>query len=92
LGEKGVTVELLKIVEAEQQADALVKEAQERKELAIKKALEERQFKLSNLKVPETAQPKLKPLNPDLERIKQVARKNRSKAIKAILEELHVQE
>lgn len=87
-----MTVELLAIVQAEEQADALLKEAQDRKERAIKRALDDRQAQLSSITMPPPSEPKLKALNPNLEKLKATARKNKAKAVKAILEGLHVQD
>lgn len=82
-------MELLAIVQAEAEADRLLQDAKDRKEAAIKRALEERKFKLSNLKAPAVHEPVLHELKPNLEQIKRAAQKNKAKAVRKILEELY---
>ena len=82
-------VELLAIVEAEQAADALLNEAEERRQQAIKEAMADREFRLANLKPPVMAPLAVKAAKPDLASIRQQAKRNKRKAVAAILEELH---
>ena len=84
-------MELLAVVHAEQAADALIKEAQDGKEQAIKQAFAEREFKLKNLKTPLAHIPELQPLRPNLEQLKETARRNQQKTISRILEEFYAE-
>lgn len=82
-------MELLAVVEAEDKAEALVKEAQERKQQAIRDALQQRDEQLAKLKAPAVSTPNLKPLATNVEQLKGVAKRNKAKALKLILEELN---
>lgn len=84
-----MSVELLTIVNAEQQAEQLVQQALEHKEAAIKAAMEERQFKLSNLKGPQPKIPEVRSRKPDVESLKETAKRNKAKAVSKILEEFY---
>ena len=82
-------VELLAIVHAEEAAESLLKEAQERREQAIHDALTDREYRLQNIKPPTPVAPDLKPAKPDTRRIEQLAKTNRRRAVKRILEAIH---
>jgi cell division septum initiation protein DivIVA len=76
-------------MQAEQQADDMLKQARERKERLIKEALAEREQMLTSIKPPTLEEPTLKPLRPDIEGLKRAARKNKAKAVARILEAIH---
>jgi hypothetical protein len=82
-------VELLAVVEAEEQADALVHDAQARKEQAIRDALKSREEQLAKVKPPVLSEPKIKPVQSQASQIKERARKNKVKAIAKVLEEIY---
>jgi hypothetical protein len=81
-------VELLAIVQAEQQADALVKSAQLHKDAVLAQALKDREYKLTNLSSPVLQEPKVREAKPNLEKIQLAAKKNKKKAVAKILEAL----
>ena len=84
-----MTVDLLAVVKAEAQADALIREAHERQEEALRTAAKEREQKLAELQSPSVQVAPLPALHSDATKLKETARRNTDAAVKLILEELY---
>lgn len=84
-----MSVDLLAVVQAEAEADKLVQDALASKEQLIAAALARRKELLESIKPPVLQEPRLRPLDPGITRLKAVARKNKQRAVKAVLEALY---
>lgn len=82
--------ELLQILRAEESADALVAEALARKEEAIAQALKRREERLANITTPPIPPAPTIKRTSNAARLDAAARKNMRKAVRAILEAMHV--
>jgi len=83
--------ELLAIVQAEREADSLLKEADDRRARALQEALVERKRRLRDVSVPDEPVSPPRTPRPQTVAIHNIASKNRTKAIARILEEVHAQ-
>lgn len=81
-----MAIELLAIVQAEQQAEALVKEANDRKQALLRQALAQRELMLKSLKAPEPQPVELRQPDLKLRALAETARRNKAKAVGVILE------
>jgi vacuolar-type H+-ATPase subunit H len=88
---KGVSmaVELVEILRAEEEADAIVKAAKERHEARVKQALEEQQAAFSTNIAMRPRPLHLSPIKTDEKRLRAIAAKNRERALKRIMEAIY---
>lgn len=80
--------ELLTVVQAEETADAVIRDAQRRAEDLIAGLMRERELLLANTRPPVLRPVSLPPLDPGLDRLRSAAKRNMRKAVQRILEEL----
>jgi len=79
--------ELLRIVQAEEAAALLVQQAQQGKETAIAQALKEREAALAAVKAPSL--PIKSPARRRHDDFESLAKRNRERAVKRVMEEIH---